>query len=258
MWKGFGFPAAQFRQGLLLYPRHLAEFRGFPGQQSRQRFTEKKTRADTLTYISPCCPYFGKRIVNNMGMPAPGNADTTTPVVGEAHALELWKEIQRDPLAVLGNGCRVSQRVLRAAAGEIVAACADDEALIRRPLQIGRGAREIGEGLIVMEANIRPLLIGQWFRDDHASLNGDDSTMQWVAHLGVALSRNNNLVRADTAAIAIDAPRTNTVRPSVLKNPDTQSLHYAREPHHEFRRLDSSNVGRKHRAARICHLHASG
>ena len=81
--------------------------------------------------------------------------------------------------------------------------------------------------------------------------------MQWVAHLGVALRRNNNLVRADTAAIAVDAPRTNTGRPSVLKNPDTQSFHYAREPHHELGRLDSSNVGCEHRAARICHLHAS-
>ena len=72
-----------------------------------------------------------------------------------------------------------------------------------------------------MEADIRPLLVGQWFRHDHASLNWDHSTMQWVACLGVALCRNNNVVCTDTASIATDAPWTDVSCPSVLKNPDT-------------------------------------
>ena len=103
--------------------------------------------------------------------------------MGEAHACQLWKEIQRDALTMLADGSAISERVLGAPAREVVSSCADYQALIRRPLQIGCGAIEISKGLVVMKADARPLHLAQRLGRDHTCLHWNHFAMQWITRL---------------------------------------------------------------------------
>ena len=63
------------------------------------------------------------------------------------------------------------------------------------------------------------------------------------------------MLRLHVAPIALDVPGGDVVGSGVLKNADTQGFHDTCQAGDEFGGVDSRDVRREHRAARVRYLH---